>query len=178
MQRFVLFGLFAAVMSVAACDGNTPTGAATSAPSTNISPELPVDDGGGGGGGDTGGDTGGGGGGYTPPPAPQYRIVGQVYKIESGPQAPLTRVKIRGWSRFEQLVGSSWVKIQADYLEVKCYAGGVYDDDDERPAGFTDVEFWTEYGQFGAGFTAQCTHKAEFRGVQYNTTSTEYMQFI
>jgi hypothetical protein len=155
-----------ATLGLTACEGGTPT----SVP-TEVSRNLPPPD-------DGECCYGGGGGTTNPPPPPQYRVYGEVYKIQSGPQASITQVKIRGWSRFEKLVGTDWVKIDADYLEVKCYGGGTYDEDDESPAGFTDVEFWTQNGQFGAAFTAQCTHKARFQGVEYNTTSSSYMQFI
>ncbi|HEX8829743.1 MAG TPA: hypothetical protein VF705_01170 [Longimicrobium sp.] len=171
MKRLAFCALLA-TLGIAACDGGSPT---TSTP-TEVSRNLPPPDDGeccfGGGGG------GGGGGTTTPPPAPQYRIQGQVYPIGSGPQAPTVAVKLRGWSRFEKLVGSEWVKVDASTLAVTCYAGGNSDHDDETNAGFTDVEFWTEPGQYGAPFTAQCTHTATYGGVTYSTTSTAYLQFI
>jgi hypothetical protein len=117
-------------------------------------------------------DPGGGGPGTGPAPtAPQYRIQGQVYPIQSSTNGGASWVKMRGWSRFEKLVNGSWVKVDAGSLSVQCYGGGVSDSDHENGAGFTDVEFWIGPALPGTYFPVQCSHSAVHNGVSYATTS-------
>ena len=80
-------------------------------------------------------------------------------------------VRIRAYSRFERLIGGSWIKVDADFLSVNCTAPGAADGDQEHDAGFTDVKFWTGFVGFGLGIPVQCNHQANFGALQFNETT-------
>ena len=162
MRSYVALVALAALSAAACGDGGRQI-TALDGPSYNI----PIDDGGGGGGGGGGGETGGGG-----TPSPQYRVYGEVYKIDGAPNY----AKVRGWSRFEQLVNGSWVKIDASTLAVSCAGGGSSDSDSENNAGFTDVEFWIGPAPQYAAYTVTCYHTATYAGVTYTATSSALVQ--
>ena len=83
-----------------------------------------------------------------------------------------TAITIRAWSRFEQLVGSTWVKIDASTLSVSCTGPGVSDSDSENNAGFTDVEFDAGPYNYGTHVTITCSHAATYGGVTYTATTS------
>ena len=164
-MRYLRLAGILAFVTLAACSGDARDPIAPDQPSALLSPD-PEDPGGGGGG--SGGD--GGGGGTT---TPQFRIQGQVYKIDAAGTGTDPRyAKMRGWSRFEQNIGGSWVKVDAGSLSVQCYGGGASDSDQENGAGFTDVEFWIGPAPAGYYYTVTCYHSATHNGVTYTTTSS------
>lgn len=171
MRKYLALAALVSALATAACDGagsGAIVGPEDAAPAYLL---PPVDEGGGdccggGGGGETGGGT------YTPPPAPQYRLSVDLYPI------PSDDVKFRAWSRFEQLVNGSWVKVDASTLSVSCSAPGVSDSDSETNAGFTDVEFVVGPYQYGAYFTVSCYHQATFGGVTYTGSTSQSGQYI
>ena len=161
MRKYLALAVLASAVAMTACDG-ARSGTIVGAPD-QPSYLMPVDDGGGGGG---GGEGGGGTGGGT---GPQYRLsadLGVEYVNDS-------KAHMRAWSRFEQLVGSTWVKIDASTLSVSCTGPGVSDSDSENNAGFTDVEFDAGPYNYGAYVTISCSHSATYGGVTY-TAATSY----
>lgn len=171
MRKYLALAALVSALATAACDGagsGAIVGPEDAAPAYLL---PPIDEGGGGdccggGGGETGGGT------YTPPPAPQFRISADLYPI------PSDDVKFRAWSRFEQLINGSWVKVNASTLAVSCSAPGVYDSDSETNAGFTDVEFVVGPYQNGAYFTISCYHQATYGGVTYTGNTSYSAQYI
>jgi hypothetical protein len=159
--RYVQLASLLVCVGLAACSEESPRDPlGPDQPAGQLSPDDL--DGGGGGGGTGGGTT-----------APQYRIEGQVYPIDrAGTGMDPRYAKMRGWSRFEQLVNGSWVKVDAGSLSIQCYGGGSSDSDQENGAGFTDVEFWIGPAPAGYYYTVQCYHTAVHNGVTYTTTSS------
>ena len=161
MRKYLALAVLASAVAVTACDG-ARTGSIVGPPDQPVYLLPPDDGGGGGGGGEGGGETGGGTG-------PQYRLsadLGTEYVNNS-------RAHMRAWSRFEQLQGSTWVKIDASTLSVSCTGPGVSDSDSENNAGFTDVEFDAGPYVNGAHITITCNHTATYGGVTYTATTSQ-----
>lgn len=182
MHKYLTVAGVVTCFALGGCDsGDPPTPLAPAAGPELLMAEPIIDEGGGGGFTDPGGDTGGGGG-STGGSAmtTQYRLVGQVYPIEvvRGSATWGGSTKMRGWSRFEKLVGSSWEKVDASYLALQCFGGGAYDSDSENNAGFTDVEFWIGPAPPGTTYLVQCNHQATHAGVSYTATSSYYAQIF
>ena len=167
MRKYLALAALVSALAATACDG-AGSGAILGPEDTGPAYLLPpIDEGGGdccgGGGGETGGGT------TTPPPSPQYRISADLYvdHVEN------SQAHMRAWSRFEQLVGTSWVKIDASSLSVSCSGPGVSDSDSESNAGFIDVEFDAGPYVNGAFITISCYHQATYGGVTYTATTSE-----
>ncbi len=124
---------------------------------------------GGGGSGIGGGGSGGGTGGGGTTPTVLYRLTVDLYVIERKLVTNTLRdVRVKGTSRFERLIGSQWVKVDASFLGLACASTtGATDQDYENNAGFTDVKFWLGQGLAGTSQFVQCAHEARFGGVTY-----------
>jgi hypothetical protein len=157
MKRLIVFGFFAAVMGVAACDGNSPTGAPSEPLTLMEQPVEPIDpwpvdpepwD-------TVPTDTTT----YPPQPTYEYRITYNLYR--SGGD-------MKAHTQFERGYNGYWTRVDASQISVVCYVNGAFrDGETEYNASLVHITFGTSY-QYGKQIT--CNHSANY-GAYTGSTS-------